>query len=344
MDKNQIIIKSGLEIENNDLSLYYKNIYPKRYSFLKNYWKWHYNLRLINKFPRIMEYNGRIIGHASGIPFKTEINNNTYKGLWFVDLMIDPSFRRQNLATIASMDYFNFGEMHFGHPNEKSIKLLKKMGWGQNLDSYLHFFFIKPLNHHRYKRKTPKLVRTFINAIFSFLISPLYKIRSYSYNAISIEKVTKANIKSFEHSQKKGPNIISTYRDWDYIKWRILNSPDVSLYRIVTHKESGHKLLIKLIKGPITNHIEILMVKEPIDDHSIVKLTATICSWAVKHDFNYVLNYTTVKSRSNKLKWKLLSYRLAKNYIFFSQNPDMHRLLESSIPYWDLIDDDLEIF
>lgn len=343
--KNKYVIKSGGSVNPEILKAFYKERFPKRFNFLKEHWKWQYNSQLIkNQLPRIIESDGKIIVHVSGIPFFAEINKKIFRSLWLVDIMVDPQFRRQGLASTASKDYFSFADMHFGHPNEKSIKLLKKMGWGQNYDSYFHFFFIKPLNHHRYKKKIPKIIRIFVNTLFRCFITLVYKARSYSHDAILIEKVTEENLKAFEHSQKKGTDIISTYRDWNYLDWRILKSPDISSYSIVTHKETGNKLLIKLIKDPITNHVEILMVKEPIDDHSIQRLTATICLWAVKNNFDYVLKYTTVKSRSNNLKKKLLSYRLAKNYIFFSENPEIQKLLKISTPYWDLIDDDLEKF
>lgn len=339
MDNSKITIKPGPLVEEEDLISYYAEKYPNRLEYLKNHWRWHYNIEFANQqLPRVLLYQGKMIGQASGIPFNASINGKKFHGQWFVDFSIAPNFQRSGLGMMVGKDYINQAIINVAHANEKSLSLLKKIGWTQGYPSHRHYFFIKPFNHHQIKSKISGFIRKPLNLAAKLILYPLYKIHSVSLDQIKVEPVNEENLKSFIHSERKGENIFTTFRDKEFLTWRFLNSPDSKNYKIF-FIDPEHGAIIKTKN----NFVQILMLKEPLDDNLYIKIVATICFWALCNDFNYVVNYTTVRSRHYKMK-KLLSYSIHQRYAFYSVNKDLQKFMDNAQHYWEMADSDLEKF
>lgn len=341
MDKANLNIKPGTAIKEERLFDYYQKKYPYRLNFFRKNWRWRYHLEQEgSQLPRVLEYDGKVLGLGSGIPFPAMAGDKAYKGQWFVDLSIDPDYRRYGLGTLLTKDYMQSAQIHLGLGNDMVVKLLMKVGWKLWPHSHWHFFLIRPLKYPKFRRLNLPLLGNLFNATFRAIVQRVYKKHAAPLSAISVEPVNSENLKAFENSERQGENVLTTQRTADYLKWRFLQSPGVQDYQLLSIKDSSLQAILKTIDG----HVEVLMFREPLNDAEYIRLFASICWWAVKNDFDYVLSYTTQPERSKELLRQLFSLRRYQNYIYFAEDAQLQAKLEGGEHYWYLGDSDLEKF
>ena len=87
---------------------------------------------------------------------------------WYVDLFVLPKYRGLGIANEITKDLMKLTDVCLSFGNEQSMGVFNKYGWKKTYDTYLHYFFLKPMNH-------PKL-----NKVYKYLKLPFYLINSFS--------------------------------------------------------------------------------------------------------------------------------------------------------------------
>ena len=342
---NAIILPAN-KVDSKLLCDFYNFIYPNRKDFLLNNWKWLYNSQFYEyKIPLITLYENRIIGYAGMIPFYILLNNKKYTASWFIDFAVLPEFRRRGLGIHIARKWMEFSDVNLGLiANEKSMGLLKKCGWIESFNTYLHIFPIIPFNYPGFKSRLPN----YLCKILNFISSPLFK---YSYSKHSVSLNTNKLYKLDSNSHKifmstlniqNNTDVVYPIRDSKYFLWRLLSSPDINKYRIITIKDVS--TIIKLCNNSYSKYIDILLVSNLSKYITIRKIIASVAVWGRKKGYNFIRFYTSKKDLSAYLKKSLKSIVNKPIFLFYSKEKKLFEELKKSDWRWELIDTDFEIF
>ena len=139
------------EINQAKLINFYKETFDEIRSFENDY-KWRYRFTYKESEPLIAIDESKIIGHVGCYPTKFKINEKKYDGIWWSDVFVKKEYRGKGIAKLISKKLMDLSQFHTAICNEKSYKLLKKIGW---VNAPTHFRLVKfvPLNLINHKTK-----------------------------------------------------------------------------------------------------------------------------------------------------------------------------------------------
>lgn len=343
-NKSEVNLLSAIEIDEKLLSNYYRNTFPHRKNSLPQIWKWLNNSGFYkNEIPFILKYNDEIIGHTGLRPVTVQINEKNYLSGWPIDLRVDPRFRNQGLGQQLTNKLVDYADIHLAFPNDNSYPLFIKLGWKDGGKTLTHFFPIKPLDHPRFIKKVPAPFRYIINSLakpyFNFKYS---RIGNFKFQ---IEKITPAALNEFEIQRKLNDDIfkvkgyILPLKDKEYMKWRILDSPNFNKYKMFSVKGVYAIILLNDNRG---KYVDILAISTFQKLNQVIDLIASICSYAAKNNYSYVRICSSYEKLSDLLQTKIGCRRKEYRFCFFTKDKDLYSKVQKYRWFWELIDSDFE--
>jgi len=336
-------IVSAFDVDSKLLFDFYDIVYPDRKDTLLRIWKWLYRTDSYKyKTPFVILDNGRVIAHASLIPFTIKLGNKYYTAVWFVDIAVLPEFQRLGLGAKLAEKRMEFSDIYVTLCNKRSFGVHRKMGWIQSHNSYLHFFPILPFNHPGFKRRMPFFLCRVLNQLSSPIYEHLYNKYSTSLDKIEFKKVDKNMLDRFKCLLSYENCSVYTVRDSDYFLWRILNSPDKKLYRIINTK--GVSTIIKLCDNYYSKYIDVLLVSDLSDFFTLRTIISNLAVWGKERDYNFIRFYTSGKDLSSFLKKSLKPFVKYPIFAYYSKDELLLEKLKRSKWNWGLIDSDFEKF
>ena len=321
MTEKKSSIFSACDIKENILLDFYATVYPKRRN--SHIWKWlnrsyFYN----NKIPLVFLYENRVIAHSGMIPFKVSLNGKIYTASWFIDFFVLPEFQKRGIGTMLTEKCMEFSDIYVAFCNDKSMGIFKKQGWVETHDTYYHRYLL-----------TPYLRLARIRRIFN-----IFSILNYSKYSLGVRNTIFDCIESFRMFKTlPSENTVIPVRDYDYFKWRILNSPDTDRYRVFSIKHTDMNFIIKLCY----NHIDILWVSEPKRYYVIRNMISTLALWGIKKGFLYIDFYTSDKALSSELL-PMKPIITHPKFAFYTKDEALLETLKRSNWDWEVIDSDFE--
>ncbi len=341
---SNISIHSASEVDTKLLVEFYRNVYPRRE--LYKVWRWLYRVDYNKKRnPIVVLYKEKIIAHAGMIPVHVWVNGTKYSASWFVDLIVLPEYRRMGLGSKLTDEWIKFSDMNITlGPNEKSLGLFRKMGCAETNDTYLHYLFIKPLDHQYFSR-IPSILRKMGNILFRPICRFINRGNSSYLDHLKMSDIDDSILESFNKNLDKDNGIVVPVRDIDYIGWRLLDSPTMSNYRIVQIDSfSRTKLLIKLTTNEGIKVIDMMMIMGDRDPKNISKTISTMMLWGLKNDYSYIRLFTSEKLLSERIKTDLRSIVRHPYFCYYSKDKKLFEGIKKLSWNWELIDSDNERF
>jgi hypothetical protein len=340
-----IQIKTARDVDPELLADFYRNVYKSRKEILPQLYSWLYRLHDLNRNgPLILLDDNRIAGHLGLIPIEIEIEGERYNSNYITDLIVIPQFRKYG-AGISLMEFLmKNADLCLGlRANEKARGVLKKMGYKQSDQSFLHIFFISPFNYPYFSEKLSRLQKNILNRISSPLLYINYKRFSSSFKESNFTIPDRDSVNRFVIALQKEQNvwnksIISVVRNISYFTWRLLESPHKEKYRFL--ETDSFMAVIKLNRI----YLDILCISGRSDFKAIGGLISGLATWGKKNGYSYIRFYTSDILLSQFLKKRLFSFVTNPIFLYYSKNPQ----LMAKIPHcnWnlELIDSDFEQF
>lgn len=209
-------IKKISEVNEEELSQFYRFAFPSRYKILSNHWKWYYKFGLTENEPIILEYNSKIIGMAGLIPENLSLKGRVYQATWFTDFYIIKEFRNKGFGKILTEEWMKICPIQITFCNEQSLRIFKKFDW--------------KYNNKLYRKITPTNIFNLIPIIKKLNFNlKRYKVgRSIKFSNIKPNKIDGKNIIKYSKLEEQNndvKNCFSILRDEDWFKWRFLDCP-----------------------------------------------------------------------------------------------------------------------
>ncbi|MDR3327839.1 MAG: GNAT family N-acetyltransferase [Prevotellaceae bacterium] len=344
INKGNIKVISAFDVEEKKLIDFYGKVFEPRMKYLPECWKWLSRSDFYqNRIPLVIENGGQVIAHNSMIPFFISLEGELHTAAWFIDFKILDEYRQQGLGNILIEESVKLPDCCLAFCNEKSIGVVKKIGWIEGFNAFQHFNFIYPFNHPMFERKLPGLVRKILNITTYSFFFVFYTINSYSKNLYKLEKLTNENFAEFyKNFKNKSENIecfTTPVRDTEFVEWRILNSPNRDKYFLY---ECENFSAIVLINNNHGSYIDILWVSDNSNKLEIRKMVATLGLYGLKNKIAYIRFYTSNREVSDYLKKKNLSKIRHLRFAYFAKDKQIFEKMKKTAFNFELLDGDFE--
>ncbi|MBR9922097.1 MAG: GNAT family N-acetyltransferase [Bacteroidetes bacterium] len=340
IDPNEVKVLAASQLPKEQFEALLRALYPRRFPFLTEHWEWYYRTSFFDRrVPLILMVKDQAAGIAGMLPVRIQTETSTPTASWFIDFALLPAFQRKGLGTVLTKKWMSFADMQITFCNDMSIGVFKKLGWTESFDNYLHTFLLRPFETPQLAERLPGIVRKPMN----FFMGPLFKWRYSKSSLLKVRPLSEKNPEEFfplteKENKTEGYEV---YRDPAYLNWRLLQSPDLKNYQLVSMPGIEAIIACKENKG---RYIDILWISDLSDSKAVKKLIQAIGHWGIINKYAYMRFFTTLEKLSKFLS-KGMPQRLRNpRFAFFSKDPALYERMKNNRWNFQLIDSDFENF
>lgn len=345
MDLSDISIVPAHEVEERALQDFYQTQYPDR--ALPSIWRWLNRSTFSGqRTPLAVLYRDRVIAHAGAMPFRAVFKGTTYTASWYIDFAVMPEFQRQGVGMLLTKRWMDYADFYVAFANERSIGVLKKHGWIESFDTYLHCYLLRPLHHPKFRR-IPAMIRTASTVITDPLLRLRYRLFGLSPDRLRLDPVDATSLETFlvPRDSPVDDGRVVPVRDAEYVSWRLLDSPNRAHYRVASlDGVAGARAIIKLCETDPSPSVDVLWTApaaQPVDIRTIV---ATLAHWGIRQGYGSLRFYTSSQALSRYLSRSLTPVVRHPRFACYSRDARLFSALQQAGWAWELIDCDFEAF
>ena len=321
------------EVSKEQLSTFYKKIYPKRYKSLTENWQWWYRFNLNNSEPIILTLQDEIIGQAAYLPNEILLSGKKIQAIWFQDYAVLPKFMGMGLGKLLCKEWMKICPNQMAICSPYSLRVLKKLGWSENYDSKR---LARPINFFKFLPIVKNLNVGFLNAPLKFFLKTKYKssksIKPYSMNN---------NLKILEDSfnlkkEFSNPDFAKINRDKKWFHWRLIQCP----YKkdIYFFKHNNNFAIVHFYNAKNIKRLNILFTY--FTDYSEEnELYSLIVKWSLDNNIDFIW----LISKSKKFQHifpKIFNKPL--RFASWSSDQNISKILKKGLNDLQGIDSDIE--
>ena len=207
----------------------------------------------------------------------------------------------------------------------------------------MHYFLIKPFNHQRIYNKFRylKFLLDLLNIIYSFLFINFIKLKVKGQYEIRIEEINKLNINNFVKNDLMS-NKVNTFRDYEYLNWRFLDSPESNNYIQLSYKNKYFAIVKKRTEKKFNNYLDLLLINVFEKNDDFIQFLLKIILWSNNNNLSYVKVIIPNIEISNFVKKNILTIVTKPRFAFFSKDTSEINELKTSNFDFQLFDTDFE--
>jgi GNAT superfamily N-acetyltransferase len=323
------------DIEQSQLSEFYKKIYFDRHKSLINNWKWWYRFGYSKIEPLILSSNGKVLGQAGTQPIDLNINGKKVLATWFLDFSILPELRGKGLGKKLTKELMEQCPNLITFCNKNTLKIIKKFGWQ---DSFSIFRLARPINPLKFVPIVNKLKINFADGFFRNVIKKKFDYTK-SIEPKKIENNFNAVRDSFKNRKSTNTkNFPLILRDEKWLHWRLMECPYKKDIYFFEHKNNFSIVHIFSKKGVKRLNILFSYFTDQSCDSDILN---SIMSWSIDNNVDLLW---AIKGKTEKSFEKIFPNKFKKPIIFsaWSSNENIFEALKNGLSNAEGIDSDID--
>jgi GNAT superfamily N-acetyltransferase len=303
-----------------------------------------------NQHSLVLITEGEIVAYCGVMPTKVLVNGVVHSGLWWVNLIVAPEFRRRGYETLLDKTVRKMKDVSLGFPNELASNIHRKHGWGIRNDVRVLFLPLRPTAVIAHSGTRAAMLRP-----VALIMSPLAAIarqRLGHYRPTTARKVREpdrailAEVFLKYRDYYKRNHIVTTYRDAEFIDWRYASCPyrsQLEFYMAGQTESPSLVLISRVLDSPTIKEVRILDIFGDLDDMSglrdILRLVVrdSVCQGASR-----VITMTSLPVLHSLLRSIGFLYSMKEIFCWHSQSEDLMQMLAKSTCHWTLADSDME--
>ena len=335
LDVNEIDFINLSKVNNEKLLKFYSTAYPYRYKIIHKNWKWLYRTSLSGLEPIIALYKKEIIGHAGLIATNLRYEGKISKAIWFVDFYILPKYRNMGLGKILTKKWMELESCHLTFCNQNSLRVFNKLGWVENDNFYKSCKLINPL-------KWIPLIRSIDNKFINRLnILKFFNnkdiIRNVRLLKLSENQKILSDIFFSKNKINKDLNL-EILRDYDWMNWRIFQSPFIKNYYFVLIENSF--IILSVLRDGNKKKLNIIFTNYENEQHKTL-LNKYIISWSIENNVDII--WLQLDNIDNNTIHHFYPKKFKLNFACNSNDISLSKNILKNLPNIEGLDSDIDI-
>lgn len=260
---------------------FYRQVYPQRRAAFVDRFEWRYRVGGGSPITPVMAIlpDGRIAGQAAGIPVQLRVAGTVRAATWFIDFIVSPDLQRQGIGQVLTRAWMDRCDTQLGQPNDRSIGVLEKYGWRQQVGCYRFALPINLATVLRYRGMDPRV------ATAAGLAQPIYRalLRARARRRRPLEVRPLSHVGDLT-AIVADPGPFGLVRDRGWLHWRFVDSPVASEY---VHAADGDAhLILRVFADGGLRRAHVLYASEHASQDAIHNLLARLVLWALEHEID----------------------------------------------------------
>ena len=334
LDVNEIDFTNLSEVNNEELLKFYSVAYPNRYKIIYKHWNWLYRTSLTGLEPVVALYKKNIIGHAGLISTNLSYENKILRAIWFVDFYILSKYRNLGLGKILTKKWMELESCHLTFCNENSLRVFKKLGWVENNNFYKSCKLINPL-------KWIPLIQSIDNKFLNRLnIFKFFNEKNIVKN-VRLLKLSdnKKILNDIFFSKRPSENLnLEILRDYDWINWRIFQSPFIRNYYFASIENS--LMIMSILKDGKKKKLNIIFTKYENEQHKTL-LNRYVINWSIENNIDII--WLQLDNVDNKVLSNFYPKKFKLNFACNSHDISLNKNILKNLSNIDGLDSDIDI-
>ena len=301
------------DVEQSQLSEFYKKNYLDRHKSLINNWKWWYRIGYSKFEPLILSSNGKVLGQAGTQPVDLNVNGKKILATWFLDFSVLPELRGKGIGKNLTKKLMETCPNLVTFCNENTLKIIKKFGWKDNFSTSR---LVRPINPLKFLPIFNKLKINFADDLFRKIIKRNFD-HTNSLQPKKIENNYNVIRDSFQNRKiVNTENFPSILRDEKWLYWRVMECPYKKDIFFFEYKNNFS--IVHIFSNNNVKRLNILFTYFTDKSHEN-ELLSLIMSWSIDNNIDLIW---TIKRSEEKFFENIFPNKYKKPLIFASWSSD----------------------
>jgi GNAT superfamily N-acetyltransferase len=294
---------------------------------------------------------GKIVAYCGVAPTKVFVNGVVHSGLWWMHLIVAPEFRRRGYETTLDKTVREMEDIIIGFPNKLASKIHRKHGWEIRNDVRLLFLPLRPAAITERSGLRAQMLR--LTALGMSPLAAIARHRFSHYRPTTAHKLSKPPDTTilaqvfFKYSDYyKRNQVVTTYRDAEFIEWRYAECSYRSQLEFYTAGQADSPSLVlitRVVDSPEVKEVRILDIFGDLADRSGLRdILRLVIRDAVCQGSSRVITKTSLPVLHSLLRSVGFLYSTKGIFCWYSKSQDLMQVLRKSNFHWTLADSDAE--
>tara|TARA_B100001123_G_C15240529_1_gene998909 strand:+ start:601 stop:1632 length:1032 start_codon:yes stop_codon:yes gene_type:complete len=325
------------EVSIDQLSEFYKKVFPSRYRILSKNWRWWYRVDCFDYEPLVIIFENKVIGQAGLISVKLRIDDAIVPATWFVDFAILPEHQGKGLGHKITIEWMKICPNQITFCNKKSLKIFKDLGWSSINNTKR---FVKLINYTKFFPVIKKYELTSLNRLINFFDTKRFS-KAELIKPFQLKNNYKQILDSFLAIKKHDTKFAEIYRDESWFNWRLLECPFNENIHFFEYKQN-----FAIVSVYMSNKIKRLNILFTyfLDSSNQEELFCSIIKWALSNKIDLIWSNTNNDELIKKFE-KVFTKKFYKSMDFasWSSNAKSKEILKFGLKNIQAIDGDNDL-
>ncbi|MEE9217980.1 MAG: GNAT family N-acetyltransferase [Acidobacteriota bacterium] len=291
---------------------------------------------------------GEPVGHFALIDTRVLLGGAPHDASWAIDLILLPEYRGRGIQTLLDSKIRSVGKLCLAFPNEIAGKIHRRHNWrGRREGFHLTFpFTLMALPRFRFSRGLKGRLARFL-ARGSFPLSGLLRWYLSRYRPSTARRLKSPDPEVlsevfFRHNLSN--DLITTFRDADFFRWRYLQSPhylEYTFYIVGPQTDPNLALITRLTHIHGVKTMRIVDIFGALEHESELRdILRLALRDSALHRVEQVVAMATVPRLIARLRAEGFILREGLDLCWYSENQAQMLAVEQSHHHWTLADSD----
>jgi GNAT superfamily N-acetyltransferase len=288
-----------------------------------------------------------IAAYCTMIPTTCLIRGAKQEAIWWIDLVVAPEFRGQGLQRILDQEVRAAAELIYGFPNELAAAIHLKHGWGVREVGKTLLLPLMPdrLRHLQHMEGyRGRALRLAAKLLVPFAALTRNRLAAYTSDRVLCVHTPDPAVLAGVFARYHPEDIVTTYRDEEYVTWRYLQSPrlpQLRFYLAGTSDEPNLVLVTRTFTYEGSTMTYILDLFGDLADLQGVKaIIKSAVRDAIKMGATQVNALSTVPQLSAALRSVGFLLSTKARFTWNSTSSEIMQALHESTCHWTIADSD----
>ena len=333
---------SAEDVREDLLAQFYEQMYPERAAFLKQHWRWLYQVgnEPVIPSPMLAIANERIVGHGGLIKVRLQRGGDQRDAIWMMDFGVLPEYQRGIIGAGLVQTGMEHCPLRVAFLNERSWGMVSKMGWQTHFQVTA---FQLPLRPEKLRR-VQQIAQSNAGLLAASRLSGMV-IRAVS-KALTIAAPDPDTfaasgdlLEPFMQSRDHGA--LRALRSEQFWQWRLLSHPHADQYFVL--KTGSIATVARVMKLNGCRRLHLLTLEGPRDDRrSLSHFFAGVVRWALSADVDTSV-FLTSDPEIARVASRWLPLKSKQRFAFHADDDSGWQFLGGPVQRWELLDSDFEM-